>query len=317
MSRDFDGNKAFYHAVFGYEYGDMSSEGSGTPRSTSTARQVGGIGELGSDFPAEVPAALVAYFAVARHRRGRRDGHRARRQRGPARLGQPLRADGRAGRRPGRGVLADGQRARRPASLTRLTSRGPAGFRARSTRTWARPASCRSAVRSAVPRAQRPVVTRPTTRIATPQPAMIHQPTWLASAKPTRSGRAGPRATADPDHRDARATVPTCRLVEAIAAATPAWDARHAGHRGVGDRRVHHARPRCRTPRRLGISQADRRAGREPGQHEPAGRSSRCPATTQRQPRAPRGRRCGRTAARAARSSPPAAACTAPRAAAE
>ena len=78
-------------------------------------------------------------------------------------------------------------------------------------------------MRSAVPRAQRPLVTRPTIRIATPQPAMIHQPTWLASTKPARSDPCSAESTADPATATPSAE-PTCRLVDAIPAATPAWD---------------------------------------------------------------------------------------------
>jgi predicted enzyme related to lactoylglutathione lyase len=40
FSRDMDGNQAFYHAVFGYEYGDMSTPRFPVrPRSSSTARK--------------------------------------------------------------------------------------------------------------------------------------------------------------------------------------------------------------------------------------------------------------------------------------
>ena len=57
-------------------------------------------------------------------------------------------------------------------------------------------------------------------RIAAPPPAMIHQPTWLASAKPGRKAlQRGEHGGAH--HRDAKRR-PTCRLVEATAAATPA-----------------------------------------------------------------------------------------------
>jgi len=65
MSRNFDGNKAFYHAVFGYTFGDLSTEGFRYATLDLGGRPVGGIGELGPDFPAEVQPNWAAYFAVA------------------------------------------------------------------------------------------------------------------------------------------------------------------------------------------------------------------------------------------------------------
>jgi predicted enzyme related to lactoylglutathione lyase len=59
LSRDFDGNKAFYHALFGYEYGDMSDGGF-----RYATMKVGGIGELDSSYPADVPAHWPVYFSV-------------------------------------------------------------------------------------------------------------------------------------------------------------------------------------------------------------------------------------------------------------
>ena len=70
--------------------------------------------------------------------------------------------------------------------------------------------------------AQRPVVARPVTITSAPKPAMISHPRWLAWTKPVRSGPCSADVTADP----AKATPsdpPTWRLVEATAAATPAW----------------------------------------------------------------------------------------------
>jgi uncharacterized protein len=64
MSRDFEGNKAFYHAVFGYDYGDMSDAGFKYATLDLGGRPVGGIGELGPEVPAEIPAHWAAYFAV-------------------------------------------------------------------------------------------------------------------------------------------------------------------------------------------------------------------------------------------------------------
>ncbi len=65
MSRNFDGNKVFYQAVFGYTYGDLSSEDFRYATLELGGRPVGGIGELGPDFPAEVQANWATYFAVA------------------------------------------------------------------------------------------------------------------------------------------------------------------------------------------------------------------------------------------------------------
>lgn len=62
MSRDYEGNKAFYRTVFGYEYGDAGGPGYATLK--LAGHDVGGIGELGSDAPAEVPAHWMAYFGV-------------------------------------------------------------------------------------------------------------------------------------------------------------------------------------------------------------------------------------------------------------
>jgi predicted enzyme related to lactoylglutathione lyase len=64
MSRNFDANKAFYQAVFGYSYGDMSSDEMKYATLLLGDHSVGGIGEMGSQFPAEVPAYWGTYFAV-------------------------------------------------------------------------------------------------------------------------------------------------------------------------------------------------------------------------------------------------------------
>jgi uncharacterized protein len=64
MSRDFDRNKAFYQAVFGYDYGDMSSEGFNYATVDLGGNPVGGIGELDPNFPPEVPANWATYFGV-------------------------------------------------------------------------------------------------------------------------------------------------------------------------------------------------------------------------------------------------------------
>jgi predicted enzyme related to lactoylglutathione lyase len=65
MTRDFDGNKDFYRAVFGYDYGDISSEGFRYATLDLGGRPVGGIGEIGPDAPADIPSNWATYFAVA------------------------------------------------------------------------------------------------------------------------------------------------------------------------------------------------------------------------------------------------------------
>jgi uncharacterized protein len=64
-TRDFDGNKAFYHAVFGYEYGDIDGAGIRYATLKLDGREVGGIMELDASVPAEVPSHWETYFAVA------------------------------------------------------------------------------------------------------------------------------------------------------------------------------------------------------------------------------------------------------------
>jgi predicted enzyme related to lactoylglutathione lyase len=64
LSRDFDGNKEFYQAVFGYEYGDIGAPGFRYATLKTGGTEVGGIGELDSGLPAEVAAHWSVYFAV-------------------------------------------------------------------------------------------------------------------------------------------------------------------------------------------------------------------------------------------------------------
>jgi uncharacterized protein len=64
LSRDFDGNKAFYEAVFGYEYGDIGATGFRYATLKTGGSEVGGIGELDSSLPAAVAAHWSVYFAV-------------------------------------------------------------------------------------------------------------------------------------------------------------------------------------------------------------------------------------------------------------
>jgi predicted enzyme related to lactoylglutathione lyase len=64
MSRDYEGNKAFYAAVFGYNYGDIGADGMNYATLDLDGRPVGGIGDIGADRP-EMPANWGTYFAVA------------------------------------------------------------------------------------------------------------------------------------------------------------------------------------------------------------------------------------------------------------
>ncbi len=65
MSRDFEGAKAFYAAVFGYEYGDMSADGFSYATLLLGGHEVGGVGGYPADVPANVPAAWSTYFGTA------------------------------------------------------------------------------------------------------------------------------------------------------------------------------------------------------------------------------------------------------------
>jgi uncharacterized protein len=66
MSRDFEGAKAFYAAVFGYEYGDMSGPGFSYATLLINGQQVvGGIGALPQDAGEATPALWSVYFGTA------------------------------------------------------------------------------------------------------------------------------------------------------------------------------------------------------------------------------------------------------------
>ncbi|HEY6276288.1 MAG TPA: VOC family protein [Streptosporangiaceae bacterium] len=65
FSRDLEGSQAFYQKVFGYEYGAMPDPDFRYATLKLGGTEVGGIGELGSGFPPEVPAHWSTYFAVA------------------------------------------------------------------------------------------------------------------------------------------------------------------------------------------------------------------------------------------------------------
>jgi uncharacterized protein len=64
FSRDFEGAKAFYAAVFGYEYGDMSGDGFTYATLLLGGHEVGGIGAYPADIPADQPAAWSTYFGT-------------------------------------------------------------------------------------------------------------------------------------------------------------------------------------------------------------------------------------------------------------
>jgi uncharacterized protein len=65
VSRDFEGSRAFYAAVFGYEYGDMSGDGFSYATFKIDRRDVGGIGDLHAGVPAGTPAGWRVYFGAA------------------------------------------------------------------------------------------------------------------------------------------------------------------------------------------------------------------------------------------------------------
>ena len=64
MSRDLAGSQAFYQAVFGYGYQDMSGDGFKYAMVMVDGHEVGGMGEYPEGTPAEMPAAWATYFAV-------------------------------------------------------------------------------------------------------------------------------------------------------------------------------------------------------------------------------------------------------------
>jgi predicted enzyme related to lactoylglutathione lyase len=66
MSRDFEGAKAFYAAVFGYEYGDMSSDGFSYATMLINGQQVvGGMGAFPDGHADDQPAAWSVYFGTS------------------------------------------------------------------------------------------------------------------------------------------------------------------------------------------------------------------------------------------------------------
>ena len=64
LSHDLEASKAFYAAVFGYEYGDMTDRVSYATFKVD-GRDVGGIGGYHSGLPADTPATWRVYFSAA------------------------------------------------------------------------------------------------------------------------------------------------------------------------------------------------------------------------------------------------------------
>ena len=63
-SRDWEANKDFYAAVFGWQYDDMSEGGVEYAAFKVGDRPAGGIGRLGDDLPLEMSAYWNVYFTV-------------------------------------------------------------------------------------------------------------------------------------------------------------------------------------------------------------------------------------------------------------
>ncbi len=64
LSHDLEASKAFYAAVFGYEYGDMTDRVSYATFKVD-GKDVGGIGGYHSGLPADTPATWRVYFSAA------------------------------------------------------------------------------------------------------------------------------------------------------------------------------------------------------------------------------------------------------------
>jgi uncharacterized protein len=65
FSRSWTDNKAFYTAVSGWDYDDMSGDGFEYAVFKVSDRPAGGIGPMGEDMPAELPGLWNVYFNVA------------------------------------------------------------------------------------------------------------------------------------------------------------------------------------------------------------------------------------------------------------
>ena len=64
LSRDFDGNKAFYRTVFGSEFDDMSGEGYKYASFRADGPPLAGIGDPGSFAPEDMPAHWMTFFGA-------------------------------------------------------------------------------------------------------------------------------------------------------------------------------------------------------------------------------------------------------------
>ena len=144
------------------------------------------------------------------------------------------------------------------------------------------------AVRSALRSAGRLVLATPSASTQAPAPAMIHQPGRLAAARSLAIAPCEPVLITEPMIATPSAA-PTCRLVEATAAATPAWE------RGMPETAVlvigALTMPKPTREQRRSWRAASRSwwSRLEPGQQQAARRTSRTPATSSgsRGPRAP------------------------------
>lgn len=65
MSHDFEAAKTFYGAVFGYEFGDMSTPDFSYATLNLGGTPVGGIGGYPAGVPAGIPGSWTVYFGVA------------------------------------------------------------------------------------------------------------------------------------------------------------------------------------------------------------------------------------------------------------
>ncbi|HUD80879.1 MAG TPA: VOC family protein [Streptosporangiaceae bacterium] len=65
MSRHYEGNQAFYAAVFGYKFSEVGSAGMPYATLELDGSVVGGIGEISAGQPAETTASWGTYFGVA------------------------------------------------------------------------------------------------------------------------------------------------------------------------------------------------------------------------------------------------------------
>lgn len=65
FSRAWKENRAFYAAVLGWEYDDMSAEGFEYATFKVDGQIAGGVGQIGENMPADMPAHWNTYFKVA------------------------------------------------------------------------------------------------------------------------------------------------------------------------------------------------------------------------------------------------------------